>query len=469
MNILLLVIFLAANLTTVGVTMFSYGDRVKYTRGMIMGVHIPQDMVTHEEVQQICRENKKQWDKFQRINFVLAIGICAFLFISFEWFMVVWCIWLAGYLAYLQYLVITSQKKMYQLKMENHWIDETSRHLVYVDLKTSAMASKMALRWYWHLLVVLVVLISGIWLFSYKNQSMINLNGGVLFTLTVSLSATFILLHWLLVCKRNEVYSENQEINYGMNQFWKRSLSVGLLVCDVVNGISWLFLVIQIGRNDWISGVDFSIYIVLQLLAACFLMIPLMDIQKKKKMLLQQDTEPIYVDDDEYWKNGWYNNPNDKRIMVQDRMSTANFTFNLGNPIGKVLNIGLMLLFVVTLVGTCVLMFSFSNSSAEFTMNGTEVKIKAAMYTCEFDVEEIEVIELLDEMPEENFFKTNGGATEDYSIGYFSGNKSGACMLFLYGEETPVLKIVLPEKTIYVNSEEAGVVKQWYLELEKAI
>ena len=72
-------------------------------------------------------------------------------------------------------------------------------------------------------------------------------------------------------------------------------------------------------------------------------------------------------------------------------------------------------------------------------------------------------------MPEENFFKTNGGATEDYSIGYFSGNKSGACMLFLYGEETPVLKIVLPEKTIYVNSEEAGVVKQWYLELEKAI
>ena len=260
---------------------------------------------------------------------------------------------------------------------------------------------------------------------------------------------------------------ENEDINLTINQLWKRSWSIGLLVAGIINAISWLYFGVRIVGNEWIEGIDFTIYIILQLISAFIILVAILVIQKRKRELLTMDTAPVYVDDDEYWKNGWYNNPNDKRIMVQDRMSTANFTFNLGNPIGKVLNIGLMLLFVVTLVGTCVLMFAFSNSSAEFTMNGTEVKIKAAMYTCEFDVEEIEVIELLDEMPVENFFKTNGGATEDYSIGYFSGNKSGACMLFLYEGQKPILKITLPEKTVFANSETDGEVEQWFEILSK--
>lgn len=466
MNILMCFIFLVANLTTVGISMFSYGDRGKYMRGMIMGVHIPADMVNHKDVQKICQENKKVWDKFNWINFILAVAICAFIFLSFEGFMVIWCIWLGEYIAGLRYLVITPHRKMYQLKIENNWMDEKSKRMVYVDLKTSVQAAKAAISWKYHGIMLLLMVISGLVLFYKKNQSMIKISGWVFFGLSFGVSIMFLILHLILV-RKNEVYSENEDINLTINQVSKRSWSVGLLIADTINVISWLYVAVRLVCKDWIGSMDFFIYIILQLISAFIIIVPVFLIQKRKRELLTIDTAPVYVDDDEYWKKGWYNNPNDKRIMVQDRMSTANYTFNMGNPIAKVLNAGLIALLLVVLLGTGVFMISLSGSHTEFSINGTAVKIKASMYKCEFDVSEIESVELLTEMPKENFFRTNGAATDHYSIGYFSGNKSGACMLFLYEGQKPILKITLPEKTVFANSETSGEVEQWFEILSK--
>lgn len=466
MNIFLIFIFLVANLSVVGITMFSYGDQSKYMRGMIMGVHIPADMVNHKDVQKICQENKKVWDKFNRINIILAVAICTFIFISFEVFMVIWCVWLGGYIAYLSYIVLTPHRKMYQLKIKNNWIDEKTKHMVYVDLNTSVQAAKAAISWKYHGIILLIMVISGLVLFYKKKQSMINTSGWVFFGLSFSLSIMFMVLHFIMV-RKNEVYSENEDINLTINQLWKRSWSIGLLVAGIINAISWLYFGVRIVGNEWIEGIDFTIYIILQLISAFIILVAILVIQKRKRELLTMDTAPVYVDDDEYWKDGWYNNPNDKRIMVQDRMSTGNFTFNMGNPIARVLNAGLIVLLLVVLLGTGVLMISLSGSSTEFSINGTEVKIKASMYKCEFQLSEIEAVELLSEMPEENFFRTNGAATDSYSIGYFSGNKSGACMLFLYEGQKPILKITLPEKTVFANSETDGEVEQWFEILSK--
>ena len=37
-------------------------------------------------------------------------------------------------------------------------------------------------------------------------------------------------------------------------------------------------------------------------------------VKKKKAQILAADDAPIYVDDDYYWRNGWYNNPVDPRL-----------------------------------------------------------------------------------------------------------------------------------------------------------
>lgn len=45
---------------------------------------------------------------------------------------------------------------------------------------------------------------------------------------------------------------------------------------------------------------------------------------------MKQDTAPMYIDDDYYWRNGWYSNPDDRRLFIQDRYSSMNYTVNLG-------------------------------------------------------------------------------------------------------------------------------------------
>ena len=43
------------------------------------------------------------------------------------------------------------------------------------------------------------------------------------------------------------------------------------------------------------------------------------------------------MDDDYYWRNGWYANPEDVRLFVQDRFNSMNYTTNLGRPAGRYL------------------------------------------------------------------------------------------------------------------------------------
>ena len=43
-------------------------------------------------------------------------------------------------------------------------------------------------------------------------------------------------------------------------------------------------------------------------------------IRRRKEALLKQDTAPMYIDDDYYWRNGWYSNPDDRRLFIQDRV-----------------------------------------------------------------------------------------------------------------------------------------------------
>ena len=51
-------------------------------------------------------------------------------------------------------------------------------------------------------------------------------------------------------------------------------------------------------------------------------------IRRRKEALLKQDTAPMYIDDDYYWRNGWYSNPDDRRLFIQDRYSSMNYTVN---------------------------------------------------------------------------------------------------------------------------------------------
>ena len=65
----------------------------------------------------------------------------------------------------------------------------------------------------------------------------------------------------------------------------------------------------------------------------------------------QQETE--IVDDDVYWLNGWYSNPNDKRTLVESKFCNANMEFNLGKPGVKVL-VGALFAVTIAVIIWCI-------------------------------------------------------------------------------------------------------------------
>ena len=69
------------------------------------------------------------------------------------------------------------------------------------------------------------------------------------------------------------------------------------------------------------------------------------------------------------------------------------------------------------------------------------------------------------ELPEEDFARTNGLSDSRQLLGKFKGEDTGRAMLYIRRGETPVLKIELPEYTVFINSEESGKVQEWYEEL----
>lgn len=466
MNIVFFVIFLLTDFFMVLICKFAYGKRDRYERGMIMGVHIPPEEKNHPEVRKICEKNMEQWKIFHRINFPVSILICFLSFWDTMFFLLIWMGWVVEYIAGLYYLILTPHRKMYRLKVKNQWINEETKHMVYIDTKVSASSGEMSYGWKWHIPAVLLLLATGILLFKHSADFSGEGMEWTLYAAAGIMTLTFTGLHYWIVNKRNVVYSKNTEINYSVNRMGKRAWSAGFLMADGINIASWCYLLVRIVVWGWIRGIDLGIYLFLQLVMTAAFLLPVVYIHGKKQEILENDSVPVYIDDDEYWKNGWYNNPGDFRLMVQDRMNSMNYTFNMARPAAKVITGALWSILAGVLVWFTIVMVQLINAEVVLSVNGSEIRVEAAGYECGFNRADIKEVELLQEMPEENMSRTNGASTEKYLIGYFKGRESGKCMLFLYRGESPVLKVDLGEKMLFVNSMREGEAEEWFQELK---
>lgn len=467
MGMVMFWIFLFTDLSLVLICKYAYAKRDRYAEGMLMGVHIPEEEVNNEEVQKICRKSRKIWNWFHWTNLVLGCLVCGLCFYGMEIFVVVWMIWLFVYLGVMYYLVIHPHRQMYRIKIQNGWINTGTMHKVCIDTELAAMSKKMVYDWKWHLPVVALILASGALLFRSGSWFVQDNTGWILLLAALSITLIFLLFHLWIAQKRNLVYSQNTEINFAVNRAVKRAWSGGLLLADYLNGVSWSFLLLQLLRHHWLNGTDYLIYTFLQILSAGGFLFPILFIHKKKQRILEQDTEPVFVDDDEYWKNGWYSNPNDSHLMVQDRLCSMNFSFNMARPASWVIYGAAFVLLAGTLLWTGKVMLDFHNAETVFSLHGEEAQFEAAGYQCSFALDDVVQAELIQQLPEENFAKTNGGATEDYDIGHFRGSKTGKCMMFLRTGYTPILKVTLPDTVIFANSEKDGEVQKWFDEIQK--
>lgn len=190
----------------------------------------------------------------------------------------------------------------------------------------------------------------------------------------------------------------------------------------------------------------------------------------KKEKMLAGNRHPLYIDDDVYWKNGWYSNPNDRRLIVQDWVCSWNYTTNMARPLGKfclLLGVGVT---AAVMIWGCREMWKmdFAPIRMEITGEGLEITSGAADYSIRYD--EIESVRLLESLPEEDYAGyrlIKGSDSAGKLAGRFRGKETGACRLYIYKGYEPVLEIDTKEGPVYVNSRNEGEAEKWNEKLKK--
>lgn len=190
----------------------------------------------------------------------------------------------------------------------------------------------------------------------------------------------------------------------------------------------------------------------------------IIEAQRKKVYI---DTSPIDVDDDEYWKTGYYYNPDDKHILIENRMQSGNYTFNYAKK-GAWIFTGI----TCTITAGCIIlvficMLPLINIQEKITLTNNNLTISAGGYTSKIDVNDITELKLLDELPDDSFLRTNGASTDSYDIGRYEGRTLGKCSLYVFDGYAPILMIKSDDTLVFVNSKEDGEIEGLYEELSQ--
>lgn len=179
----------------------------------------------------------------------------------------------------------------------------------------------------------------------------------------------------------------------------------------------------------------------------------------------QADPEQISEDDDVYWQNGWYNNPNNKRLWVPDRFCASNYSANMARPAGKIFTFELLGGTVVLLLILFIVFLRADFTPRYLELRGDTAQIASPISPITFDLKDVRSFELLEKMPEGNFTRTNGLSDDRQLVGKFREKKTGDYRMYVYKNCFPVLQIELPEYTVLINSKDKGQTESWYEEL----
>ena len=448
MEIALFMIALVTNIFTILILRFGFIGNYEYKQGMILGVHIPQENIGDEEVVSLMEKAKRNYKIFQNVNVVLGIVICFVNFLNMIIFVLIWCVWLIGYAVGIELLIIMPHRKMYDIKIKNKWVIESQKR-IYAD--TSLSVDGEEVKMYYHLITIGAEIVTGIILWAVKGRTKDFNQALILLLITLLVSLISFVFNVAFNKRERTVYSKDSAVNQAVNKTVKKYIFKGLLITNIITAFSWIYIFIEYIGHSRLTDADYYVYMGIQFMYTLVILWMIIVIGKKKEEILNRDNEPLYVDDDEYWKTGFYNNPADPKVLVKNRLSDTNYSFNLGNKAGKAIMWSLEAVVAGFIIWFVAIMIPYINVHID-------TEIKDNYFT----------VQLMDELPKDSFTKTNGGATEEYKIGNYKGNTYGKCMLFIWNGYGPVVMIKGDNKTVFVNYKEDGEALKLYEQLSGA-
>lgn len=461
MKIAMFMLFFVCNMFTVLIMRFAYESNYRYNNGMLIGVHIPGDHVNDDDVTRLMTRFKKSMKYFQNINAVLSIAICFLNFVNIIIFVIMYTIWILVFVFGIMYIQLSAHRKMYLLKIQNGWFVESQKQKVFIDTRACANADATPVSFRYHIIIIAAELLALIPFYSWTDRAYFSMI--IVFAIcTVIVSVFGFVFHIYMNRRQNQAYSLNSYINNIVNMTMKKYIASAMLVMSLLNFVSWITFVLMCIIQDTVGDLSFWMYIILQLLSGCTLTVILILARNRKNEMLKADTQPVFVDDDDYWKTGFYYNPNDPHLFVPDRLCSTNYSLNYARTGAKIFTGSITAVTLGLLIWTTIVLIPYIHVTIDIRTTESTVNVSSCGYTSLININDITEITLMDSLPDDHFFRYNGGATDSYLVGKFKGNTYGKCNLYIFKDVSPVLMIKTADQTVFINSKKDGEIVNLY-------
>ena len=268
--------------------------------------------------------------------------------------------------------------------------------------------------------------------------------------LVASIIATnFIILPiaFMIDNSRNEVISENSDINANYNRSRKKIFSDYMIFFSWLNNI---FALIVLACALFLNA---EILLVLLLGVYILVMITVTFIYAFKKLAIDKryyKEETNFVeDDDDHWILGmFYYNPNDRKLNVDKRVGVG-MTINIAHPVGKIIT-GLGVLTIVFSILALIWIGMMSVTPIDIIETDDYVICHQLWDEYKIAKNEIASVEYGD-LSDLKATRTAGTGMDNVASGVFTVNGKAGCRLYLNPQVGKYIKIETKTRTYYIS------------------
>lgn len=449
-------VMLITSLVIIVVYYWQAQSAVKPNKNIILGVTIPPLELSNIEITDVTKEFMYNMKILSVLSIVIYFPL---MFMKTVWLLIGWFLWFSLFYYIYYKLICKFNGKLKEVKRKNDWL-LPNKHILNIDTELTKAKSKMPISKWWFLIALFIGISPFILNIINKNEYF---STAVICTGS-SIVGTLILfiIYMIYVKGRTIVYCDESKINIACNKVYKRTWSIIYtslaILQSITNTTLYVFMLLpRVNENVFLIAITLPVIIVV--LGIVYGNRRIINMQNQ---LISVAENPIYVDSDEYWINGMsYKNPYDNRVVVEPRIGTKP-VYNLATKNGRLITYGTNIFVAVSVLTIILMMLYFGLYGFNMKIIDNSVKINAPLYGIEFNVEDIEKVEIVDKLKVK--LRINGIGMDEYSVGNFNVEGYGKCKLYIYNDVKPYILIKSNDEIIFINGENEEETLRYYNE-----
>ena len=375
-------------------------NETRFKKNIAVGVTLPFEGRQHPDVLARLEQFKKQE---LLVCMALMVSGIPGIFLKFSLSTTLWFIWITACVVvpYIPYILCNRDLK--RIKVENGWKRPNAGDTVTVDLAALPEDNWLSP---WAFAPALVISLLPI---------LFDRSFALMYLVDTALIGMFWLGYRYLFRNKAEIVDGDTSVTAALTRIRRNQWGKMWLLCAYSMGamswVAWLTMYSPIAMT-----VGFVVFMAALVGGAMHIEFQTRRLQER---LTADSGRDFYVDDDDKWLGGpVYYNPNDSRLIINDRVGT-NSSVNLAKPAGKALYAVLALLLVTMPLWGLLL----GNGEIKTELKGDSLFIKGGMHEYTVAIDRVTDAELLTELPA--ITRTAGTGMPEFLGGSFASREYG--------------------------------------------